>query len=296
MVFYMNTNKRLALALGGLLLGWSLAGCSAAAAPGRASPLKTDPLQAPGTASPSLAAVAEGGGAPEEICRGEQFKPYKPFGLTYDAGKNELRYNGKLVRWFEDHYTIADGLQAGQDFFDANGVVDVYAVRDFTGIARFEDGSFDPGGTLVGLKEFSQAEFDARDLDALQNPPPAMAFAGGPPSAGELAAMAKEYAAFGVTYDAKNDQWYFEGEKVRFFRDVLVSNGESLTGGHFKGTLRTLGSADGTIDLYTVRDFSRIGADGYGTLTSIERCSQAEFDEHTQREMQSRTGVCTSAD
>ena len=46
-----------------------------------------------------------------------------------------------------------------------------------------------------------------------------------PPSAQEMEDMAKEYEAFGVTYDIKNDQWYFNGEKVRFFRDVLTSNG-----------------------------------------------------------------------
>ena len=36
--------------------------------------------------------------------------------------------------------------------------------------------------------------------------------------------MAEEYEAFGLTYDVKKDQWYFNGEKVRYFQDVLTSN------------------------------------------------------------------------
>ena len=229
---------------------------------------------------------------PTEISYEELFKPYAQFGLTYDASKNELTYNGKVVRWFEDYYTVENGMQAGNDFFNENGVVDVYAVRDLTSIVRAEDGSFDPGGKLTGVKEFSAEEFAARDIEAIKNPSPAVALTGDPPSAKELEDMAKEYEAFGVTYDIKNDQWYFNGEKVRFFRDVLTSNGEGLTSGKFKGSMRLLGSADGTVDIYTVRDFSRLDASGNGTLTGVEKYSQAEFDEHTQREMQSKSGSC----
>ena len=47
-------------------------------------------------------------------------------------------------------------MQAGNDFFNENGVVDVYAIRDLTSIIRTEDGSFDPSGN----EKYSQAEFD----------------------------------------------------------------------------------------------------------------------------------------
>ena len=63
---------------------------------------------------------------------------------------------------------------------------------------------------------------------------------------------------------------------------MLTSNGEGLTSGKFKGAIRTLGSADGTIDIYTIRDFVHLDTSGNGTLTGIEKFSQAEFDEHTQ--------------
>lgn len=290
----MNTKKLLALALGGMLLVGSLAGCStASASQGGTSQLGTTSPQVL-DASNQITMTTEGDSTSSaDISYEELFKPYEQFGLTYDSGKNELKFNGKTVRWFEDYYTVEDGVQAGNDFFNENGVVDVYAVRDLTSIVRSEDGSFDPAGKLIGVKEFSETEFAARDVEAIKNPPSPVAIAGDPPSAKELEDMAKEYEAFGVTYDIKNDQWYFNGEKVRFFRDVLTSNGEGLTSGKFKGSMRLLGSADGTVDIYTVRDFAHPDASGNGTLTGIEKYSQAEFDEHTQQDTQSSSGFCT---
>lgn len=293
----MNTKKILALALGGALLVGCLTGCgTAAASPGGTPPLGAATPQASDTPVQIAVANAESDGVATKVSYEELFKPYEQFGLIYDSGKKELQYQGKTVRWFEDYYTTSDGSQAGNDFFNENGVVDVYAVRDFTSIVRSEDGSFDPSGKLVGVKEFSEAEFAARDIEAIKNPPSVVAIAGDPPSTEELEERAKEYEAFGVTYDIKNDQWYFNGEKVRFFWDVLTSNGEDMTGGRFKGAIRTLGSADGTVDIYTVRDFSHPDASGNGTLTGIEKYSQAEFDEHTQREIQSSSGFCTSTE
>ena len=290
----MNTKKLLALALGGMLLVGSLAGCStASASQGGTSQLGTTSTQVL-DASNQITMTTEGDSTSSaDISYEELFKPYEQFGLTYDSGKNELKFNGKTVRWFEDYYTVEDGVQAGNDFFNENGVVDVYAVRDLTSIVRSEDGSFDPAGKLIGVKEFSEAEFAARDVEAIKNSPSPVAIAGDPPSAKELEDMAKEYEAFGVTYDIKNDQWYFNGEKVRFFRDVLTSNGEGLTSGKFKGSMRLLGSADGTVDIYTVRDFAHPDTSGNGTLTGIEKYSQAEFDEHTRQDTQSSSGFCT---
>ena len=268
----MNTKKLFAFALGGGLL----AGC----------------LTVYRTAAESIHAVDKDGMADDVVSYAEQFKPYEQFGLIYDADKNELQYNGRLVRWFEDYYSIGDGMQAGKDFLNENGVVDVYAVRDLSDFVRSNDGSFEPGGKLIGVKEFTAEEFAARDIGAIKNSSP-VAVAGDPASTKELEDMAKEYEAFGVTYDAKNDQWYYNGEKVRLFQDVLTSNGERLTGGKFKGSLRTLWSEGGSIDIYTVRDFANPDISGNGTLTGIQKFSQAEFDEHTDKEAQTSSGFCT---
>ena len=51
----------------------------------------------------TIVAFAEDNGSSAEISYEELFKPYAQFGLTYDASKNELTYNGKAVRWFEDY-------------------------------------------------------------------------------------------------------------------------------------------------------------------------------------------------
>lgn len=220
----------------------------------------------------SAMALTEDGGEGREVSQEERFSPYEPFGLLYDAGKNELRFNGERVRWFEDYYPLSgDGAQAGTDFFDENGTVDVYAVRDRSRLVRRADGSYDPSGTLTGVEAFSEEAFAARDIEAIRNPRPVTAVAGdGELPAEERKAMAEVYAPFGVTYDAGADQWYFNGEKVCFFRDVLTSNGKSLTGGGFRGAMRILSSAEGTVRIETIRDFAHPDSQGYGTLTGIQ--------------------------
>lgn len=85
-----------------------------------------------------------------------------------------------------------------------------------------------------------------------------------------------------MTYDADNDQLFFNGEKVRYFQDVLTSNGEDLTSGKFKGEMRTLESETGTIDIYSIRDYSRLDSEKHGTLIGIEKFTQEEFNEHTK--------------
>ncbi len=112
-----------------------------------------------------------------------------------------------------------------------------------------------------------------------------VAMAGTPLEDSETAKFVAEYEAFGVTYDAEKDQWYFNGEEVRYFRMfsllmVKVSPAENL-----RGEMRTLGSGVGTIDIYAVRDYGHLNSEHHGTLTGIEKYSQEEFDEHTQAGM-----------
>lgn len=301
----MKKTKKISYALLALLLAACLAGCSEAAASvlphgsGETSDLPSE------STSMYDVGYAENGvedAAHDEAVWKEQLKHYEEFGMVYDSEKDVLYYNGKLVRWFEDYYELSAEEWAGIDFFNENGVVDVYAVRDFSNLIQNDDGSFDPSGRIVGLKEFSDKEFAERDINAIKNPPREVGYAveGEPLTPDEAQAIADEYAPFGVTYDAGTDQWYFNGEKVRFFQDVLTSNGESLTGGNFHGAIRSSWNTDGTIDIYTVRDFTNLNTSGNGTLTGVEKFSQAEFDkhtqaeftEHTQREVQTGSGEC----
>jgi len=209
------------------------------------------------------------------------YAPYEEFGMHYDAEKDELSYHGKLVRWFEDFYSLGNKEMAGLNFLNENGTVDVYAVRDLENTSKSADGSADLSGTLIGLREFSQQEFDARDIEAYKNTQSATS-EGKLRSAEETAKLVEEYKAWGLSYDADNDQLFFNGEKVRYFQDVLTSNGEGLTSGKFKGEMRTLGNGAGTIDIYSIRDYSRLDSEEHGTLTGIEKFSQEEFDEHTK--------------
>ena len=253
-----------------LLLGALLAGClSGCALPAETWDGGTARTEAE---SPAIIAARSEDSGDREAGGAELFSPYEPFGLVYDAGTNELRFDGELVRWFEDYYPLSeDGAQAGTDFFNENGVVDVYAVRDRSRIVRAGDGSYDPSGTLTGVEAFSEEAFAARDVEALRHSAPVTAVAGdGEGSEEELNAIAAGYAPFGVTYDAGEDQWYFNGEKVCFFRDVLTSNGKSLTGGGFRGAMRLLSGAEGTVRIETIRDFAHPDSQGYGTLTGIQ--------------------------
>ena len=126
-------------------------------------------------------------------------------------------------------------------------------------------------GCLAGCSTSASSQGDSTSSSGTPNDTSSMtATEGDPLSAEELENMTEEYAKFGVAYDAKENQWYFNGEKVRFFQDILASNGEDLTNGKFSGTIRTFTSESGAIDIYTVRDFEVLDASGYGTLTGIE--------------------------
>ena len=96
------------------------------------------------------------------------------------------------------------------------------------------------------------------------------AMTGDPVSPGEMAAIAAEYEPFGVTYDAQADQWYYNGEAVRVFTDIMTSNGQPLEAGNFRGVMRSF-AGQGTIDIRTVRDYETPDANGNGTLAGIEK-------------------------
>lgn len=170
--------KAVAAALCAALLAGCLTGCGPSAPTwgGAAQTAAVFPERSAVSAEASL----EDGEADREVCPAERFQPYEPFGLLYDAETNELWFDGRLVRWFEDYYPVSDdGGQAGNDFFNEGGVVDVHAVRDRSGLVRADDGSYDPSGILTGVAAFSEEEFAARDLEALRHPAPVTAVAGG---------------------------------------------------------------------------------------------------------------------
>ena len=259
--------RRMALCAASMLLLGCLAGCSTTPqnSQEQGNPVIKEEISQPLGGSEALG-NSEDSSALSAADKEKMFAPYEQYGMTYDTVKDELTYNGNLVRWFEDYYPIGNNETAGIDFLNESGTVDVYAVRNLESFSKAADGSVDPAGKLIGLKEFTQQEFDARDIEALKNST-SVAMAGTPLEDSETAKLVAEYETFGVTYD------------------VLTSNGESLTSGKFRGEMRTLGSGVGTIDIYTVRDYGHLNSEHHGTLTGIEKYSQEEFDEHTQAGM-----------
>ena len=91
-----HRHKRpLTLALGGALLAGCLAGCGAAAVSqgGSASPIGMASPPLTDMSSPSLYAIYKDDPTDSDVSYEECFKPYEPFGLTYDAAKKQLLYN-----------------------------------------------------------------------------------------------------------------------------------------------------------------------------------------------------------
>ena len=92
------------------------------------------------------------------------YSAYAPYGLSYDAQRGRLTFDGKLVRHFEDMVPVGDG-SAGTVCSFPDGEVDVFVQRDLDAtIVRDADGSYDPFKVfpIVSLQPDSQEAFDAR--------------------------------------------------------------------------------------------------------------------------------------
>lgn len=255
-----------------LLLVASLAGCGAPLLPAQA--------EAAAIGSPQTADALNA----RKEAEAKALAAYAPYGMTYDKATRQLTYEGKRVRYFEDLYalngTATGDEMAGMTFFDEEGTVDIRATRDLTEKKRNPDGSYDPSGVLTGVVPYSQAEFDARDLEPLRNPTTNAASAGEPLSAAERERQYAPYADYGLTYDAQTDKLFYEGKQVRRFTDILSTNGEAPESGKFQGTMHNRWDEGGTVDVQAVRDYAR-GKDGNGLLTGIKTATQAEFDAAT---------------
>ena len=219
----------------------------------------------------------------------EAFSVYAPFGLSCDSVGEALYYRGRRVRIFED-VVQGDALQeeAGLcyelEYVDSEGAVDVRTVRD-------------EAGTLLRLEQLSEAEFQSRNLKDWTEPEIGVTAAEGnvwtayaAVEADEDVVAAKgmtaetsctewtqadkqaffaEYAPFGLTYDPQTDALTYMGRAVRNFLDVRSSNGASLSGGSFRGSITQISNGDGEVDVETIRDHARPNASGEGTLTGI---------------------------
>ena len=195
----------------------------------------------------------------------ELLQDYTPFGLSYETdpttGELNMSWQGKPVHSvFDEEKGVwiannQNGFNLGSDAVDLEAVYEQ--------------------GTLTGLRD-TQNHSSHNSVFVEQE-----AIAGDPVSDNETDSWLAEYEKFGVTYDKINNQWYFNGERVRRFMDILTSNGEKLNSGKFHGSIRTL-NGNGTVDIHTIRDFDNLNSEGNGTLIDVKAYSQEEFDEYTK--------------
>ena len=156
----------------------------------------------------------------------EKYSIYEPYGMTYDTEKDRFFYNGQVVRYFKDQ--INSNETNGFSYDD--GVIDVEPIRD-------ED------GTLTGLKQSSDADFNAHtkeqealkaELEKAGITAGSGSFEQGDPNYRDDSLDA--YTEFGVSYDKTSNHWMY-GEKPIYilydkehytFCDKGVSDGVSL--------------------------------------------------------------------
>ncbi len=153
----------------------------------------------------------------------ELLSDYKTYGMTYDEAKKAFYFNGKLVRYFFDGYSLENGVATIYDHINKEGVVDVHTVRQATQNA---DGSINPGGKLVGIEEYSQEQFDSRFLltPTMTQEAVSFGFVGNTGGVTFEERFAK-YKDYGITYvEAPNASGqgnvYLNGQLVSRFSDV----------------------------------------------------------------------------
>lgn len=134
-----------------LALTLALAGCGRAAVTAESSPLSADMFT---------------DGAEDPLP--PSYGIYKAFGLEYDGAEDALYFSGQRVRYFFDGVDTGSGGRISRvEHIDPEGTVDVHTRRE---TVENGDGSVNPFGPLTGLEADSQAEFDARDIQALLHP------------------------------------------------------------------------------------------------------------------------------
>ena len=201
----------------------------------------------------------------------QDFSQYAKYGMSYDAIAGILYYQGNRVRSFEDSYQLDDNVCTVAAHFDPLGIVDVEAERYLSSDNRNADGSYDPSGHITGLRALSAEEFAKRDLSQWLSPGTETTYSssGTPMTAEEAQTFYAPYEPFGLTCDGETGSLLYQGQVVRKFLDVRQSNGETLESGKFSGIITNAYNDIGTIDITTIRDYTKLNAAGDGSLIGM---------------------------
>lgn len=139
----------------------------------------------------------------------EQYSIYSPYGMTYDTEKDRFLYNDQVVRYFKDQIN-SDETNA---FFFDDGVVDVEPIRD-------------ANGNLTGLKQSSDADFNARtkeqeklkaEFEKAGITTESGSFEQGDPNYRDDSLDA--YTDFGVSYDKTSNHWVYAEKPIYILYD-----------------------------------------------------------------------------
>lgn len=182
------------------------------------------------------------------------YSQYEAFGLQYDGSKNELYFDGELVRYFYDGVKLSDGEESIYcDFLNEQGTVDVHTIREAN---ANKDGSIDPFGELIGLEPYSQEEFNNRDLSNFYGSSEAVSniYGANDPSAKTFSEIFEKYNEFGIEYVEDENasgtrNVYYNGQLVSSFVDIPPTGGtftfNSTDGG--KINIQTIYDTDGNL-------------------------------------------------
>lgn len=203
----------------------------------------------------------------------ELYAVYEPFGLTVEEKTGKLYYNGELVRCFNDAVPTKNLSTKAIGYYEESGVVDVRAIR----------GNFANSYELSGLEALSPTEFNTRDIPGHTKY-----------SAGESANMFDVYEAFGLKYDETKKALFYEGKRVRLFWDSRTSDAKPADSEKLFSSNLSNWDAEGTIDLYTVRDYKQPDENGYGKLTGLRIAAQEEYESNTGSFSSKNNGIETA--
>lgn len=230
------------------------------------------------------------------------YTEYKQYGLVYNKENDTLHYDGKLVRYFDDSYSLGEGISVGFTHYTATGEIDVYGVRILTDTLN-ADGTSN-GGKLTGLRVATQEEFDQLDTTNVTPSSKAPTTFGdtdmnngntksinsnltnssNSPIVGNSTSYSvyEQYAPYGITYEVNPANssltLYYEGQLVRHFEDILKTDKNGIR------EMRKTSTANGIVDVQAVRD-----ADG--NLTGLKVSTQEEFNQRTTDDANSDNAV-----
>lgn len=176
---------------------------------------------------------------------------YEPFGLIWNEKDEKFYFKGEKVRYFYDGVELEDGAAVRREYLCDSGTVDVYTVWE---PKDNSDGSYDPFGTLIDVRAYSQEEFNNREIATEDNvvlQTATTAYAQPLTEGRRFEEIFAQYKAYGVTY--REGSVYYNGELVNCFADVSNT-------GTFSYESKTKG---GGVNLRTVYDNA-------GKLTGVE--------------------------